>query len=140
MQRFLPLLLSALSGIASASPLIPLGVGDLAHAIAFGRVLFEERGVRVVMVYRQVSECWGPITTCPDADLYISYHNGALGEQPKVYRLPPAKAWKVVGWRPSGILRIETALPEANVDPKERAIWHSVVYEIELREICAQEC
>jgi hypothetical protein len=132
--------LMALAGAAVASPLVPLKSGDLARSIAFGQELFRDDRVRVVMVYREIGECGGPISTCPDADLYISYHIGDLGEEPKVFRLPPAKDWKVEGWQTSGVLRIVTALPESNVDARARAKWKATVYDIRLEDLCGHDC
>ena len=134
------LILLALANGADASSLMPLKAGELSRAVAFGQELFHDDQVRVVMVYRTIGECGGPVSTCPDADLYIAYRSGDLGEVPKVYRLPPAKDWNVVGWQPGHVLRIVTALPESNVDPKARAKWKPITYDIGLQELCAPEC
>ena len=140
MKLVLIFILLFLLSVAEAAPPMPVKAGELARTIAFGEEIFHDDRVRVLMVYRRIGECGRPVKTCPDVDLYIAYRSGDLGEEPKVYRLPAAKDWNVIGWQPGNLLRIVTALPDANVDPKARSEWKPITYDIKLRDLCANDC
>ena len=111
---------------------------DLANVVAFGSVLAEREGVRIVLVPRQIGECWGSVSSCPDVDAYVSYHSGDLEGPPRVFRLPVAKGWVFGGWQGTDTFVLKTALPDANVDGMERKTWRSTTYLLKLNEEVAE--
>ena len=117
----------ALAGESAMPVLDP----ELARALAFGHTLLDERSVRVIAVPEEIGECGGAINSCPDVDLFIvAYVSGDLGDEPVVYRLPAAKGWRVIGWADNNSIDLQTALPEANVEPSEREVWSPVSYRL----------
>ena len=103
---------------------------SLARAIAFGHVLLESDGVRIVEVPVAIDDCWGTVSSCPDVELFIAYSTGDLRDEPVVYRLPPAKGWKIVRGHEPKSFDIATTLPEANIDLNERSRWSPTVYRV----------
>ena len=102
----------------------------LARVIAFGQVILESGGVRIVEVPVAINDCWGTVSSCPDVELFIAYSTGDLLDEPVVYRLPPAKGWKVVGWSDPQSFDVSTTLPDANIDLSERSRWSPTVYRV----------
>jgi len=102
----------------------------LARALAFGHILLDERSVRVIAVPEEIGECGGAINSCPDVNLFVAYVSGDLGDEPVVYRLPAAKGWRVIGWADNDSIDLQTALPEANIEPAEREAWSPVSYRL----------
>ena len=135
-MRFL--VLSALLVLAfvsrSAEPLQPLANDAMARVLAWGQVLFDDRGIRVVEVPVTIGECWGALKSCPDIDLYVTYNTGDLYSDAVVYRLPAAKGWKVVGLTSPNTVLIETAIPEANVNEEERNRWRKQSFQVTVEE------
>lgn len=103
---------------------------SLARTIAFGHVLLESDGVRIVEVPVVIDDCWGTVSSCPDVELFIAYSTGDLRDEPVVYRLPPAKGWKIVGRQDPQSFDIATTLPDANIDLNERSRWSPTVYRV----------
>ena len=103
---------------------------SLARAIAFGQVLLEPDGVRIVEVPVVIDDCWGTVSSCPDVELFIAYSTGDLRDEPVVYRLPPAKGWKIVRGQEPNSFDIATTLPDANIDSSERSRWSPTVYRV----------
>ena len=99
---------------------------QLARALAFGHTLLDERSVRVIAVPEEIGECGGAVNSCPDVNLFVAYVSGDLAEKPVVYRLPAAKGWRVIGWADPDSIDLQTALPEANIEPSERVAWSPV--------------
>ena len=102
----------------------------LARVVAFGQVLLESGGIRVVEVPVAIDDCWGTVSSCPDIELYIAYSTGDLRDEPVVYRLPPAKGWKIVRGQDPQSIDIATTLPDANIDSSERSRWSPTVYRV----------
>jgi len=109
---------------------MPVHDPQLARALAFGHTLLDERSVRVIAVPEEIGECGGAINSCPDVNLFVAYVSGDLGEKPVVYRLPAAKGWRVIGWADHDSIDLQTALPEANIEPSEREAWSPVSYRL----------
>ena len=103
---------------------------SLARTIAFGHVLLESDGVRIVEVPVVIDDCWGTVNSCPDVELFIAYSTGDLRDEPVVYRLPAAKGWKIVRGHEPKSFDIATTLPEANIDLNERSRWSPTVYRV----------
>lgn len=102
----------------------------LARVIAFGQVILESGGVRIVEVPVAINDCWGTVSSCPDVELFIAYSTRDLLDEPVVYRLPPAKGWKVVGWSDPQSFDVSTTLPDANIDLSERSQWSPSMYRV----------
>ena len=96
--------------------------------------------VRIFAAPVSVSECGGPVSTCPNVDLYITVSTGDLEDPPSLYQLPPSKGWTFVKWnKPSNVGQVamasfvlRTTLPEANVSPEARKAWHPHEYTVQV--------
>ena len=127
-------------------PLKPVQNADLTVALNYQHELannHEDRGapynVRVYEVVTVIGECGGPVSSCPDTDLYVALSESDLGSEPVLYRLPRAKGWKFVRWlstcpsaaeEPKVGLLVRTAIPEANIEPGDREKWVATDYEV----------
>lgn len=139
--------ISILASLSVAIPLKPVHSIDLAAALCYQHELantFKNRDapftVRVYDVVTEINECGGPISSCPDVDLYVAASETDLGSKPVLYRLPRGKGWEFVRWLstcpgtaddPMVGLVVRTALPDVGfIDPDVAAKWHSTEYEV----------
>jgi hypothetical protein len=129
-----------------AKPLKPVRNTDLTVALNYQHELANSYdnpkapyNVRVHKVITVIDECGGPISSCPDVDLYIAVSESDLRSEPALYKLPPAKGWKFVRWlttcpsapeEPKMGLLVRTTLPEANIDSEARDRWVDTEYEV----------
>jgi hypothetical protein len=94
--------------------------------------------VRVYAVPTRNGECDGTVASCPDVRLLVSVSNGDLGESPVLYQLPLQKGWEFQGWvhaAPEGRIPmagfvVRTTLPDANIEPAARRVWHAQEYRV----------
>lgn len=138
------LLLLALT--PATTPLKPVRNTDLTVALSYQYELAstsKDRDaryiVRVYEVITSINECGGPITSCPDVDLYVAVSERDLGAEPALFRLPRAKGWEFVRWlstcpstedEPKIGVVVRTVLPESNISADERARWVATEYEV----------
>ena len=128
---------------AGAKPLAPVPNNMLASVLAHQSELANgtdgAAGAILVRVYAapvRLGECDGTISSCPNVRLLVSVApmEGVNG-QPRLYSLPPAKGWKILGWNSEvnsnlAVFDVATELPTANVTQQERAAYQSVTYRV----------
>lgn len=95
--------------------------------------------VRIFDVPESDDECEGPISSCPNEYLYIVVSDDGLGNPATLYEMPVAKGWKFDGWMNGTKVagkedlegfKIETSIPDANIDSAEYKKWQPTVYEV----------
>ena len=144
-MTILSVLLLALA--PGATPLKAVRNPDLTTALAYQHELantFDDRDapytVRVYQVITSINECGGPISSCPDVDLYVAVSEFDLASEPALYRLPRAKGWEFVRWtstcqatpdEPRVGFAVRTSLPDVGyMDPDEVTKWRPNEYEV----------
>jgi hypothetical protein len=159
MKYIIFLLLMMLPVFASPQQLTDIRDEHLAQMLANMVVLADDADagnsykIRVIEVPAEFGQCSGSIMSCPDVELYIVVAANSTQMEPHLYKLPNAKGWKFDNWsilslRGSGCgangkgndigLILETALPNANIDPRERRAWKSTIYDILIAPDCAE--
>jgi hypothetical protein len=145
--EMVPLSALLLAVLPVAVTLNPVRNVDLAAALCYQHELantFQNRDapytVRVYEVVTEINECGGPISSCPEVDLYIAVSETDLGSQPALYRLPRAKGWEFSSWlstcrgtpeEPKVGLAVRIALPDVGyIDPDAATKWHATKYEL----------
>ena len=95
--------------------------------------------VRIFDVPEFIGECGGTIQSCPNVALYIVVAEDGLGNPATLYELPLAKGWKFSGWIKEKRLsngdvlmgfKIETTIPDANIEANEWKSWKPTVYQV----------
>ena len=131
-----------------AAPLTPVRGEALPSLLAYQFVLEEKLygnyTIKIITAATASGECWGKISSCPDARLYILIVPDGLYENPRLYQLPKSKGWAFDKWVTSdsdsdtGLnsksskieFTLKTALPDANVDELDRKKFIAKFYRI----------
>jgi hypothetical protein len=133
--------------LANAKPLHLVKDAELSSLLAFQITLAEKqralRGgsdtVRIIIAPYALGECWGTIKSCPDLRLFISIIPDDLYEKSRLYRLPNSKGWLFGSWKEiekGSVIEftLQTSLPDANIEVKERTSFRPIQYNIRIGE------
>ena len=144
-MKILAVFLALMPMLAAAQVLKPVKKSELATVLGFLEELAttspasdQPYFIRVYSVPTRISDCGGPVSSCPDVRLFITVSNGDQEEAPVLYQLPLQKGWEFKSWgKPvqgaSGQMAsfiVRTTLPEANIDPAGRKGWRSIEYRV----------
>lgn len=120
-----------LSASLLASPLSDL---ERARSLALSREIAAREGIRIFEIPTSIGDCWGPIESCPDVELVVTFVSGDLYDPPVAYSLPISKGWIFVGWKGSNSFVVRTSVPDSNIDEAARAAWRPVEYTVTVGE------
>lgn len=120
-----------LLGLGVASPLPDK---DLSRSLGLLREIASQGEIRIFAIPKEVGECWGSISSCPDVELIFTYTTGDLGDPPVAYSLPTSKGWDFVRWVDERTFVVRTSIPAANIEKANRDAWISIEYTVSVNQ------